>query len=551
MTGSGMLPVMENVTRGLSEGPARRAARIAQVGARYGFGYVFGRRLLVGRRARDVGRMGTRLRLALEELGPTFVDLGRFLSARRDLLPPDVASELGRATAPIPPVSFPETRVIVEGELGNSLERLFAGFEETPVRVGIFTQSHQATLPGGRPALVVLDRPGVRRDLRAMRPVAEVVGRRASRPDGEGLPLDPVLAVGEFARYVTARRDMFFAAQTVRRLQDPEDFPLRVPEVYRRYSTGRCVTFEAPEAAVPLGGEELREASGALVRLAILEGIFLSDVAPERFVVDGEGVIWLADPTEAFALDPERLRGLAEVLAAVGRGDVDAVARALPLLGCRVPRDTRVLLRELRDVLGSLGGPLWREHPLDEIRAHGLEAARRGRAVLPAEVAQLFDSLVAAEAMGRPRDRGGTLLIGETEGATEEAAGAARALISRFRDPRYLAERTARRLVQTDAYAGYPRQLHTLLEELKDGEIEVVFKHRGIDELISRVDILANRLVFALLIAALIVGSSLLGIFGESDFRLLGVSLFGLVGFVIAALLGLLLLIGIVRSGRL
>ena len=124
-------------------------------------------------------------------------------------------------------------------------------------------------------------------------------------------------------------------------------------------------------------------------------------------------------------------------------------------------------------------------------------------------------------------------------------------MISRFRDPRYLAERTARRLVQTDAYTGYPRQLHTLLEELKDGEIEVVFKHRGIDELISRVDILANRLVFALLIAALIVGSSLLGIFGESDFRLLGVSLFGLVGFVIAALLGLLLLIGIVRSGRL
>ena len=542
---------MENVTRGLSEGPARRAARIAQVGARYGFGYVFGRRLLVGRRARDVGRVGTRLRLALEELGPTFVELGHFLSARHDLLPPDVASELGRATAPIPPVSFPEARVIVEGELGNSLERLFAGFEETPVRVGTFTQSHRATLPGGRPALVVLDRPGIRRDLRAMRPVAEVIARRASRPDGEGLPLDPVLTVGEFSRYVNARRDMFFAAQTVRRLQDLEDFPLRVPEVYRRYSTGRCATFEAPEASAPLGEEELREASGALVRLAVLEGIFLSDVAPERFVVDGKGAIWLADPTEAFTLDPERLRGLAEVLAAVGRGDVDAVARALPLLGCRVPRDTRVLLRELRDVLGSLGGPLWREHPLDEIRAHGLEAARRGRAALPAEVAQLFDSLVAAEGMGRPRNPGGTLLVGEKERATEEAAGAARALISRFRDPRYLAERTARRLVQTDAYAGFPRQLHTLLEELKDGEIEVVFKHRGIDELISRVDILANRLVFALLIAALIVGSSLLGIFGESDFRLLGVSHFGLVGFVIAALLGLLLLIGIIRSGRL
>ncbi|MCA1739726.1 MAG: hypothetical protein LC740_13120 [Actinobacteria bacterium] len=120
-----------------------------------------------------------------------------------------------------------------------------------------------------------------------------------------------------------------------------------------------------------------------------------------------------------------------------------------------------------------------------------------------------------------------------------------------YRDPRYVAARTARRLAQGDTYAEYPRQVHNLLNELKDGEIEVVFRHRGLDELISKVDILANRLVFALLIAALIIGSSLLGIFSENGVRILGVSIFGLIGFVIAAILGLALLIGIVRSGRL
>src|SRR5919107_4122853 len=92
---------MENVTRGLPEGPARRAAKIAQVGARYGFGYVFGRRFLTGRRRRDVGRVGMRLRLALEELGPTFVELGHALSARDDVLPPDVTAELALATSPV------------------------------------------------------------------------------------------------------------------------------------------------------------------------------------------------------------------------------------------------------------------------------------------------------------------------------------------------------------------------------------------------------------------------------------------------------------------
>lgn len=545
-----MLFLMEadNATRGLPEGPARRAARIAQVGARYGFGYVFGRRLLVGRRNRDVGRVGARLRLALEELGPTFVELGRLLSARGDVLPPEVTVELRQAAVSVPPVPFAEVRAILEGELGNALERLFLKFREVPVRVGVLTQAHRAILPGGRLALVVVDRPGIRRDLLAMRPVADVIRRRAGRRDAEGLPLDPVVAVSDFAAYVTHRRDMYFAAQTARRLRELEGFSLRIPEVYRGYSTGRCATFEAPVETAPLTVEGYREASEALVRLGILEGIFFADLAPERFVL-GDGEIWLADPTEASTLDEERLRGVAEVLAAVRHEDVDGVVRALPLVGSEVPQDTRVLQRELRDALGSLGGPLWREHSLAEIQARGLEAARRGGAVLPGEIARLFDSLVAAAKLGRagypdgPRDT--------TEPATEVAANAAGELISRFRDPRYVTARTVRRLAQGDTYAEYPRQIHNLLNELKDGEVEVVFRHQGLDDLISKVDIFANRLVFALLIAALIVGSSLLGIFGESSVRFLGVSIFGLVGFVIAALLGLALLVGIIRSGRL
>ncbi len=533
---------IENATRGLPQGPARRAARIAQVGARYGFGYVFGRRLIPGRRRRDVGRVGTQLRLALEELGPTFTELGHTLSARGDVLPPNVTVELGRAAAPMLPIPFGDVRALLERELGNSLERLFLKFGEVPVRVGVFTQAHRAMLPGERAALVVVNRPGVRRDLLAMRPVADVVRRRAVRRDGEGLPLDPVAAVTEFAAYVAQRRDMFFAAQSARRLGELEGFSLRVPDVYRRYSTGRCVTFETPIEAEPPGMEGYQEASEALVRLAILEGVFFADLSAKRFV-RGEGEVWLADPTEATSLDPEKLRGMAEIFAAVGRGDVDGVVRALPLAGCQVPRGARVLQRELRDALGSLGGPLWREHSLAEIRARGLEAARRGGAVLPGEVARLFDSLVKAEALGR---------VGELDwDVTEPAVGAAGELVSRFRDPRYVAARAARRLAQSDAYAEYPRQLHSILNELKDGEIEVVFRHRGLDDLISKVDILANRLVFALLIAALIIGSSLLGIFGESGVRFLGVSIFGLVGFVIAAFLGLLLLLGIVRSGRL
>src|SRR5918992_1328717 len=215
---------MEKVTRGLPESPARRAARIARVGASYGFGFVFGNRFVPRRRRADPRRVGMRLRLSFEELGPTFAELGRFLAARRGLLPPDVAAGLEQATVAVKPLPPAETRALVERELGNTLERLFLEFEEMPYRVGPFTQAHRVMLPGERPALTVVVRTGVRRDLLAMRPVADLARRRLS----ERLPLDPSAAVTEFVAHAAQRRDMFFAAQTARRLKETEDLRLMV-----------------------------------------------------------------------------------------------------------------------------------------------------------------------------------------------------------------------------------------------------------------------------------------------------------------------------------
>ncbi|BBL79632.1 ubiquinone biosynthesis protein UbiB [Rubrobacter xylanophilus] len=529
---------MDDASRGLPEGPARRAARIARVGARYGFGFVFGRRLGPFRRE-DPEHVGPRLRRSLEELGPIFTELGRFLSARRDLLPPEIAAELSRAESPPKPAPPGKVRAILQRELGNQVERMFVHFEEFPVRIGVFTQAHRATLPGDRPALVVISRPGVRRELLAMRPVADVVRRRL----GDRLPLDPVEAVSEFAAHAGHRRDMHLAAQNVRRM-GAMDLPLRMPEVYRDYSTARCLTLEAPGEWSAPDQEGYHACADALVQLTVREGVFLADPAPERLTVDGNGELWLLDPTEAFSLDPERMRALAEVLAAVWREDVDGIIRSLPLVGASVPRNDAALKRELRETLGSLGGPLWREHPLVRLRNASLEALRRGGARLPDELCQLLRSLADTEELGRT-------MSGEDYLGTVPAVEAARELISRRRNPRYVLERTARRLNRPELYADYPRQLHALLEELKDGEVEVRFRHGGLDELISKLDILANRLVFALLIAALIVGSSMLGVFVRGGPQVLGLSIFGFAGFVAAALLGLALLVGIIRSGRL
>ncbi len=529
----------DRATRGLPEGAARRAARIFRVGASYGFDFVLGRRVkLRSKKRMQPATIGRRLRLSFEELGPNFVELGRFLSMRGDLLPPGVTAELKAANPSVTPLSFENVRGIVERELGNSLQRLFVDFDEEPLRCGVVTQSHRAVLPGGRPALVVVDRPGIRPDLLAMRPVADVARRRL----GETLPVNPTEMVAEFSGHIAHRRDMHAAAQSARRIRELQDFGLYVPDSYRSYSTDRCITFEAPEEPLAPDDAGYRTAAGHLIRLALAEGIFLADLAPERLAADGEGKLWLADPTEIFTLDEERMRGVAETLANARRGDVDGVVRAMSLTGAPAPREASELRRSLRGALGSLSGPLWEENTLAETRDRTLEALRLGNVRLSGEVALMADSLVEAETLYR--SSGGRTAI-------PEAAEASEALVGKYRDPAYVAARTARGLVQPDAYADYPRQIHALLDELKDGEIEVRFQHRGINEMISKVDILANRLVLALLIAALVVGSSLLGIFGDAGTRILGVNIVGFIGFVFAAVLGLALLFGIIRSGRL
>lgn len=561
-------PAPERAGRAEEFGPTGVVGRIARVGARYGFGFVFRSRLVPSRGA-DLSRVGTRLRRSFEDLGATYVELGRYLSARGDLIPPNISYELGRTRLPVRPMPLSEVSALVERELHSDLFRLFVSFDETPHRVGPLTQSHRAVLPGDRPALVVVRRQGLRRDLLAMRPVADLVRRRL----GSRLPLDPSETVADFISQVNHRRDMYFAAQTTRRIASVNEADggeafdelrgkrerdsLQVPKVYRSHSASRCITFARPEGESPSGlsfGEDASRTSlrvaKLIVDLALTEGIFFADLVPERFFVDGSGGVWISDPTEVFSLDPERLRGLAEVFAAARREDVDGVSRALQLAGGSVPRDDIALKRELREALGLLGGPLWGEHTLASMRQTVMEGLRRGGTRLQPEVALMFDSLVAAEQLHDPgAGRDNPSREGD-RALTVAAVESAGRLIEANRDPAKVASRTVRKIARPDLYAEFPRQLHSLLTELQDGEMEVRFRHGGLDQLISKVDILANRLVFAFLIAALIIGSSMLGTFVDTGIQILGVSIFGFVGFIIAAVMGLLLLVGIVRSGR-
>jgi ubiquinone biosynthesis protein len=124
-------------------------------------------------------------------------------------------------------------------------------------------------------------------------------------------------------------------------------------------------------------------------------------------------------------------------------------------------------------------------------------------------------------------------------------------LIERF-GPRRMAARARKESLRLGQVAlELPYQVHDVLNEMRDGQIEVGFVHKGLDDLLNRMDVVFNRLVIAMIVAGGLIGSSLIGIFATGGPQLLGINIISVVGFALSGLLGLWLLWGVVRSGRL
>src|SRR5690242_6847121 len=124
-------------------------------------------------------------------------------------------------------------------------------------------------------------------------------------------------------------------------------------------------------------------------------------------------------------------------------------------------------------------------------------------------------------------------------------------LLERF-GPRRIAKRARKESLRIGAMAmELPYQIHETLEQVRDGQIEVGFVHKGLEDLLNRMDVVFNRLVVAMIVAGGLIGSSLIGIFAKGGPHVLGINVISVMGFAFSGLLGLWLLWGVVRSGRL
>ena len=540
-----------------------RFSQIGRVLVRHGFGFVFdvrrGRRETRGIEELLAPNFGVRLRRTLEDLGPTFVKFGQLLSTRSDVIPEGILVELQRLQDTAAPIHLEAAQAVIERQLGAPIGKVFAALDPTPLGSASIGQVYEARLHGGERVAVKVQRPEAQRrveaDLALMRDFAALLDARF----GDRIFIDVKELVAEFEGVIRRELDYEAEAQNARRFAiNFAGTPVKIPRVYTQLSTRRDLTMEFIEGTrfhdlrpLLLPPAERRRVATlgaeAIFKMAFEDGFFHGDPHPGNLILTPQGELALLDFGMVGFMSRGDIEALSRLFIAVIQRDAAAVLRGLEGLGVRYSTEVRgALLQELREFLYKYSGLSVGEVTLGQALSELISLVRRYRLSMPPVFPLLTKALVTAEALARSID--------PTINVYEVAQPYARRLLLERYEPGFLFERSQERAVE---YARYleelPDQVRQLLTELEDGELEVKLNNRGLDELIGEVDVLANRLVFAIVTGGLLIGSSLIGAFatGGPQVPVLGVPLVAFVGFTLALVMAAILLTVIYRSRRL
>ena len=502
---------------------------------------------------------GERIRLILEELGPTYIKLGQMMSTRPDIIPSSIILELEKLQDKVKEISFDEVKAIIEDEFELPLEELFREINSVPIAAASIGQVHKAILPSGDEVAVKVQRPNITKtidtDLEILRNLARMVEKRYTWARDYGISD----IVDEFSLSLSKELDYGIEGRNAERIADQfrNDDTIRVPAVYWEYSTKKVLTMEYVEGIKINDVQSLDEIgfdrcllserfTEAMMKQILLEGLFHADPHPGNvFVQPGNRLVFL-DFGNIGRINAQMKYEFASMLMALRRGNTDFVVRSIIKIGV-TPDDINYeqLKADVQEFIDNYYGQNLNAISLSELINDFFTLIYLHHIRIPSDLTMLGKTFLAVEGVVE------TLYPEYNILDVIEPFGDH--LVKERLKPKNIAETMFNKVVDyADFFSEMPRSLKDLTNKLKDGKFSVQIKVPQLDTFLGKMDKMANQLSYAIILlsfsiimAGLVIGSS-----SRGGTNLLWQIPIIEIGFVIATVMVLYLLYSIFRSGR-
>ncbi|MCD6441884.1 MAG: AarF/ABC1/UbiB kinase family protein [Candidatus Marinimicrobia bacterium] len=497
-----------------------------------------------------------RLRNAIEELGPTFIKIGQILSMRPDIIPPEIAYEFQKLQDDVAPIPFEEIEKVIRDELKSDPYKIFPEINKEPLAAASIAQVHRAKLKEGKDIVLKVQRPSARAIIDVDIEILSDLARILNKYFQEKLNQDPAAILDEFDKSIHRELDFIQEGKNISRFKryfadDPTVF---FPSYYSEYSTSNLLVMDYVDGIkasnidviekAGLDRKEIAKRGTCLSFKQIFEfGFFHADPHSGNMMVLPGNVIAPLDFGMVGQIDEVTIDHLGDLIAGGIRKDIRRIVRALEHLG--IIDDTvnvNALKADITKMIYDYYGVPLKELQLNILMNEFYEIIQSYRLTLPVHLSLALKALLTAEGLGR-------LLYPEFDAVSELRPYLGKIIMRRYDPTRKFKEG----LILIDDLAllaeELPKKTRIIINKAASGKFAIQFEHRNLEHLVDELGKSSNRLSAALIISALIIGSSFV-IQAAIAPKLFGYPLIGVVGFLLASILGLKLIWDMFRNRK-
>ncbi|GAB6183680.1 ABC1 kinase family protein [Thermodesulfovibrio hydrogeniphilus] len=553
---------------------AKRLREILNVFIKHGFGQIIdqihlGKYIPIRKRLRTFGKWESerhlsapeRLRMAFEELGPTFIKLGQLFASRPDLVGINIANEFKKLQDRVSPFPVERAYEIIETELGAPVDKIFKSFNPVPIAAASIAQVHEAVLMNDKEVIVKIRRPGIKQQITLDIMILQTLAKMALKHIPESRNFDPVGLVEEFANSITKELD--FQREAANCLIFSKNFEnnekVYIPKIYKEFTTEKILVMEKingiridDKEMLKEAGYNLKNVLNTLIEAYFIQifehGFFHADPHPGNILVIDNERVALIDFGIVGRIDDDFKKSYANVALSIINKDIDKLIQEYIKLGIIPEEETpekieRKLKKDIEDVLLPIYSFSLDKINIAEAVEAVIEVSIKYGLKFPSELFLINKILFMIEGLARE--------LKPDIHVIEFIKPLAQKLLSkRITSEFYFEKLKTFKTEIGEAFHTIPSQLKTLLRKAVRDDITVKMFHVNLPEFIKDIDRASNKIAFSLIVSAMILSSAIMHA-AEVKPLFHGISLFGLITGVVAFFLGVWLIISIIKSGRL